>query len=56
MLCTKFVKIWPIGCREEVKDVKSLQTNGGTDGRSDGRRTAGDQKISLKILVKKCIN
>lgn len=36
----RFGLIWPSGLREDVKNMKSLQTDGGTDG----QRITGDQK------------
>lgn len=42
MLCTMFGLIW-LGGSREVKNVKSLKT----DGRAEGRRTTGDEKSSL---------
>ena len=49
MLCAKFGLNWISGYREEVQNVKSLQTDGRTDRRTDGRRTKGDQKSSLEL-------
>lgn len=43
MLCTMFGLIW-LGGSREVKNVKSLKT----DGRTEGRRTTGDEKSSLE--------
>lgn len=43
MLCTMFGLIW-LGGSREVKNVKSLKTN----GRTEGRRTTGDEKSSLE--------
>lgn len=36
----RFGLIWPSGLREDVKNMKSLQRDGGTDG----QRITGDQK------------
>jgi hypothetical protein len=45
MICAKSGQNWPSGSGEEVENVKSLQT----DGRTNGRRTTGDQKSSLDL-------
>ena len=53
MLCAKFGCNWPCGSGEEDENVKSLQTDGRTDGcpdrRREGRRTKGEQKSSLEL-------
>jgi hypothetical protein len=47
MLCAKFGQNWSSGSGEEVKNVKSLQTD---DRRqTDGRQTKSDQKSSLEL-------
>ena len=48
MLCAKFDWNWPSGSGED-ENVKSLQTDRQTDGRTDRRRTTGDQKSSLEV-------
>ena len=40
MLCAKFGWNWPNGSGEEVKNVKSLQTDKQTDGQTDDRQQA----------------
>ena len=45
MPCVKFGWNWPSGSGEEDENVKSL----GKDGRTDRRRTTGDQKSSLEL-------
>jgi hypothetical protein len=51
MLCAKFGQNWSSGSGEEVKNVKSLQTDRQTtDARqTDGRQTKSDQKSSLEL-------
>jgi hypothetical protein len=53
MLCAKFGQNWSSGSGEEVKNVKSLQTDDRqtTDARrqTDGRQTKSDQKSSLEL-------
>jgi hypothetical protein len=56
MLCAKFGQNWSIGSGEEVKNVKSLQTDDRqttdrqtTDRQTDGRQTKSDQKSSLEL-------
>jgi hypothetical protein len=52
MLCAKFGQNWSSGSGEEVKNVKSLQTDRRqtTDARqTDGRQTKSDQKSSLEL-------
>jgi hypothetical protein len=52
MLCAKFGQNWSSGSGEEVKNVKSLQTDDRqTDDRrqTDGRQTKSDQKSSLEL-------
>lgn len=46
MNCSTLSKIWPSGSRQEVKNVKTLHTDGLMDG-----RTTGDQKILLEPSV-----
>jgi hypothetical protein len=46
MLCAKFGQNWSSGSGEEVKNVKSLQTD---DRQTDGRQTKSDQKSSLEL-------
>jgi hypothetical protein len=46
MLCAKFGQNWSSGSGEEVKNVKSLQTD---DIQTDGRQTKSDQKSSLEL-------
>jgi hypothetical protein len=46
MLCAKFGQNWSNGSGEEVKNVKSLQTD---DRQTDGRQTKSDQKSSLEL-------
>ena len=55
MLCAKFGWDWPSGSWEEEENVKSLQTDGQTNRRTDGRRTTGDQKFSSGELKKATI-
>ena len=52
MLCAKVGHNWPSGSGEEVKNVKSLQTDGRrqTDDRqTDRRQTKSDQNSSLEL-------
>jgi hypothetical protein len=46
MLCAKFGQNWSSDSGEEVKNVKSLQTD---DRQTDGRQTKSDQKSSLEL-------
>jgi hypothetical protein len=51
MLSAKFGQNWSSGSGEEVKNVKSLQTDDRqtTDRQTDGRQTKSDQKSSLEL-------
>jgi hypothetical protein len=57
MLCAKFGQNWSSGSGEEVKNVKSLQTDDRQttdrqtpdDRQTDGRQTKSDQKSSLEL-------
>ena len=40
---------WPSGSGEEDENVKSVQTDGWTDGQTDRRQTTFDQKSSLVL-------
>ena len=51
MLCAKFGWNWPSCSGEEDKNGKRLQTDRRTDGRTDRRRTTGDQKSSLELKI-----
>ena len=50
MLCTKFGWNWPSGSGEEDENVKSLQTNGQTDRRTDdGRQVIRKAHLSFQL-------
>jgi hypothetical protein len=46
MICAKSGQNWPRGSGEEVENVKVYKQ---TDGKTDRRRTTGDQKSSLEL-------
>lgn len=46
MLCAKFNWNWLIGSWEEVENIKSIQTERKTDGRTDGRRKKWSEKLT----------
>ena len=50
MICAKFGRNWS-SCFEEDEDVKSLQTDGQTDRRTEDRQTTDNRRSGNLILV-----